>query len=288
MVNAQKQSGIVYSEHDGITKAKAMWDAFVKGDKDTYLSYFADSVWHGQNGSMKRKAKVELLGGFTWWKNEFKNLSIVDDTPAFPDAIQYKKGDLFVQDWVRISATHEKSGINLDWPVHNLYHFDKSGKIDGLHQYFNNDIFTEINNSLKTIENGTDYINHPYIVTVRKLVNAYCNEDIDAMLQYYAKNADFYDISNKFGVVVPLEEKMKFNKADFADLSNIKLQQFGYPDCIYYAKDDVYTVYSWWSLSFTNNKGKKYSQIPVMLSHTFNKEGKITSETVFRSINHLE
>jgi hypothetical protein len=38
-VNAQKQSGIVYSEHEGITKTKAAWAAFLKGDKDKFLSF---------------------------------------------------------------------------------------------------------------------------------------------------------------------------------------------------------------------------------------------------------
>ena len=54
-VNAQKQSGFVYSEHEGITKTKAMWAAFLKGDKDTFLSFFADSVWSGNNGTVEKK-----------------------------------------------------------------------------------------------------------------------------------------------------------------------------------------------------------------------------------------
>jgi hypothetical protein len=56
-VNAQKQSGIVYSEHEGITKTKAAWAAFLKGDKDKFLSFFADSVWNGNNGLVEKKSQ---------------------------------------------------------------------------------------------------------------------------------------------------------------------------------------------------------------------------------------
>lgn len=288
LVNAQKESGIVYSEHDGINKTRALWAAFLKGDKETYLSFYADSVWNGNNGPVDRKTREQFAGMMAWWNKEFKNLAITDDKPAFPDAIQYKDGGLFVQDWLRITGTHEKSGINVNWPFHNVYHFNEDGKIDVLLQYYNDDLFTEIDNSAKTVENGTIYINHPHIVTVRKLVNAYCNEDIETMLKYYSPDAIFTDLSNKVDVVTSLKDKMNSNRSTFADLSDIRLEQIGYPDCIYYAKGDLYTVYSWWSLSFTNNDGKKYSKIPVMLSHTFDKEGRIAYENIYLSTNHLQ
>lgn len=285
---AQKESGIVYSEHDGITKTKALWAAFVKGDKETYLSFYADSVWNGNNGKMERITKEQFGRMMDWWNKEFKNLAMTDDKPATPDALEYKEGGLWVQDWMKLIATHEKSGINLNWAVHDVYHFNKDGKIDILLQYYDPTPFTELNNSGRTIENGTVYINHPYIVTVRKLVNAWCNEDIETLKKYYSPKAVFTDLSSKAGIIVSLEEKMNRNRTTFASLDNIKLEQYGYPDCIYYAKDDNYTVYSWWTLSFTNKEGKKYTDIPVMLSHMFDKEGKIAAENIYLSSNHLE
>jgi hypothetical protein len=66
------------------------------------------------------------------------------------------------------------------------------------------------------------------------------------------------------------------------------MRQFGYPDCMYYAKEDNYVVYSWWILTCTaKNSGKKI-EIPLMLSNTFNKEGKIVDEMAFYSSNHLQ
>ncbi len=288
MVNAQKQSGIVYSEHEGITKTRAAWTAFLKGDKDTFLSFFADSVWNGNNGAVVKKAREQFVKTIEWWNKEFKNLTVADDKPAFPDAFQYKGGELFVQDWLKITGVHEKTGINLNWAIHNVYRFNKNGKIDVFLQYYDNSIFTEINNSSRTIENGTVYINHPYIVTVRKFVNAYSAEDIEALKTFYSPKAIFMKSDFKAGKTINLEAKMKEDKEVFANCDNIVFQQVGYPDCIYYAKDDIYTVYSWWKLSFTTKDGKMKKDIPVMMSHSFDKEGKISAEFVYTSSNHFQ
>lgn len=287
-VNAQKQSGIVYSEHEGINKVKAMWAALIKGDKDTHLSFFADSVWTGNNGSVEKRAKEQFVETLEWGKRELKNVSVVDDKSASPDAIQYKDGELFVQDWLRLKGTHEKTGINLNYAVHNVYHFNKAGKIDAFLQYFNTDVFTEIDNSSRTIENGNVYINHPYIVTVRKCVNAYCAKDIETLKTFYSPKTMFMKSDFKAGKPINLEEKMKEDKGFFALWNNITLQQVGYPDCIYYAKNDNYAVYSWWKLSVTSKDGKTKKDIPLMMIHGFNKNGEIMYESTYLSSNHFQ
>ena len=237
---------------------------------------------------MKKKSREQLVRTIEWWNRELKNLSIADDKPAFPDALQYKGGELFVQDWLRITGVHEKSGINLNWAIHNVYRFNKNGKIDLFHQYFDNSIFSEINNSSRTIENGTVYINHPYIVTVRKCINAYCAEDIETLKTFYSPKAIFWKSDFKADKTINMETKMKENKEVFATYNNITLQQVGYPDCIYYAKDDIYAVFSWWKLSFTTKDGKQKKDIPVMMSHNFDKDGKISGEFVYLSSNHFQ
>lgn len=287
MVSAQKENGTVYIEHEAIAKTKALWAAFVKGDKETFLSFFADSVREGANGIINLRAKKYFGGYIDWWSG-VDQLAVKDDTPAFPDAIKYKEGGLWVQDWLKISGIHKKTGINIDWPVHNLYRFNKEGKIDLIRQYFDNKMFDEINNSQRTIENGTVYINHPYINTVRKLVNAYCAGDIETMTDFYTPKTMFWKSDGKANEFLNLEEKMKENKETFANYNNIKLTQIGYPDCIYYSKDDNFIVYSWWILSCTTKDGKKKSDIPVMLSHDFNKEGKINREFLYLSGTHFE
>jgi hypothetical protein len=66
------------------------------------------------------------------------------------------------------------------------------------------------------------------------------------------------------------------------------MKQIGYPDCIYYTKDDSYVVYSWWVLTGISKTSGKKVELPIMLSDTFNKEGKIVNEYAYYSSNHFE
>ena len=125
-------------------------------------------------------------------------------------------------------------------------------------------------------------------MTVRKLVNAYCAKDLDKLLSFYSPKAQFSSLSDKFGKFKNLEAKTEELKTTFRDNSEIKLVQFGYPDCIYYETGNVYTVYSWWKLSVTDKDGQKKTDIPVMLSHTFDKDGKVVDEAVYISSNHFQ
>lgn len=287
MVNAQKQSGIVYSEHEAIGKTKAMWAAFLKGDKETYLNFYADSVWNGNNGSMERKAREQFGGMMDWWNNEFNNLSIVDDKPAFPDALQFKEGGLFVQDWLRLKGTHKKTGVNLDWPIHDMYHFNEKGKIDVLLQYYDPSYFTEIYNSQRTIENGVVYKFHPCINIVRKAVNAYCAKNADAMFEYYSPDAVFSNLVLTNNQTYGVEAMKKEMKNNFENQNNIVMVETGHPVCVCYEKENN-VVYSWWLFSYTTKKGVKKSGIPIMMTDIFNPDGKIMSEAVYYSSNHFE
>ena len=286
LVNAQKENGTVYSDHESIAKTKALWAAFLKGDRETYINFFSDSVVSITNGIRSKKPRADLGASIEWWKG-VENLSIRDDTPAFPDAIQYKEGGLWVQDWLRISGTHQKTGINIDLPAHNLYRFDKAGKINLLSQYYSNNVFQEISNSQKTIENGTVYINHPYIITVRKLINALCAKNMLAWSEFFDPKATFFNIMMKTDKVNDFSTQKKEIETIFSNHKSITMNQQGYPDCIYYSKEDYYVVYSWWIVSYETSGGKKKSNVPMMYSHTFNKEGKITSEMCYLNSNHF-
>lgn len=286
-VSAQKENGIVYSEHEAINKTRAMWDAFAKGDKESFFNFFTDTVNYTINGRSSKRPIRDFAPNIVFWQG-LTNLSFKNDTPSVPDAIQYKKGGLWVHDWIRATGIHKETGINIDLPFSNAYQFNKEGKINTWIQYADMAALNEIGKSKQTIENGTVYINHPYIVTVRKLVNAYCAKDIETMTSFYTPKAIFWKSDGKVNEFINLEEKMKENKQTFASHDKIKFTQVGYPDCIHYSKDDTYVVYSWWELSFTTNEGKKKSNIPVMVSHDFNKEGKIIREFLYLSGSHLK
>ncbi len=285
---AQENNGVVYSKHPAIEKTKNLWSAFVKGDKAAFGAFLADTMVAIRNGSDDVIKKEDYVAGLDWWSTEFENLKVVDDSPAYPDAIDYKKGGLWVQDWLLITGTHKKSGINLNLHMHNLYSFNKAGKIAAIFSYYNNDQFEEINTSGSIQENGKIYINHPYIVTVRKAVNAYCSQNLDALAGYFSPNASFSNSTMKWGESKDLTARKKAWAENFANSDNIKMKQVGYPDCIYYAKNDSYTVYSWWVWSGTTKKDGKKVEFPLMLAHSFDKDGKIISEDSYYSSNHFE
>lgn len=284
----QKENGTVYSEHELIDKTKDVWSAFQSGDKEKYLSYFADSIGLMRNGDYMVIPRTNFGNNVSWWSENIENLSIKDDTPAYPDAIVYSDGGKWVQDWLMITGTHEASGINLELRLHNLYAFNDEGKIAMLVQYYDDDVFEEINNSGTKRENGKIYINHPYIVKVRKLVNAYCAEDKVKMLSFYSDNARFANTAMDMQESIGKEERAKTLDDQFSGLDDIKMKQVGYPDCIYYAQSNDYTVYSWWEYSFTIVESGKKVTMPLMLSHTFNNDGEIVMELAYYSTNHID
>ena len=80
--------------------------------------------------------------------------------------------------------------------------------------------------------------------------------------------------------------KVKMMVVYFNDEVKFKMEQVGYPDCIYYAKNDIYGVYSWRNLIVIKD-GKKH-EIPLMLSHDFNDEGEVVRYHVYTSDNHFD
>lgn len=285
---SQKKNGVVYSEHEAITKTQELWKASVEGDEAKYRSYFADSAYIVRNGSNPKKtANADIGKGLSKWSSGFENFKVRDYTPAYPDAIEYKEAGTWVQDWLLMTGIHKESGIVLDVPLHNIYSFDEDGKITMMSMYFNNDVFEEINNSKGIKENGTIYINHPYITTVRKTVNAFVARDIETMASSFSPEARITFSSMKQGESKNLEEyKTYLTNRYFKDELTYKMEQVGYPDCVHYAKGGQYVVYSWWKILIKKD-GKKYD-LPLMMSHDFNDDGEIVRMHIYASSNHFE
>ena len=285
---SQEKSGTIYSKHESIDITKELWKAFVNGDEETYRSFFADSAYMLMNGNPEPKtSNAEISKGVANWVGAYENLKVGDQKPAYPDAMEYKEGGVWVQDWLLMTGIHKKTGIILNLPIHNLYSFNDEGKVTAMISYFNNDVFEEIANSQKTRENGKVFINHPYIVTVRKAMNAFVAKDMDKWASFFSPKARFSTLS------MPLEESMSLDeykeamaKMFFKDDLKFKVEQVGYPDCIYYEKSDNYIVYSWWKMIYKMD-GKLF-EYPFMLSHDFNDEGMIIYENIYVSSNHLE
>lgn len=287
VVYAQEENGTVYKEHEAIEKTRALWTSFTEGDKSAYQGFFADSVFVFVNGKMNPMVRSEMGANIDWWQTEVKNLKVGDHKPAYPDAIEYSTSGTWVQDWIKVEGIHIKTGIHIDMHLHNLYSFNEEGKVTSMHHYFDNSVLEEITNSTAKRENGKVYINHPYIVTVRKMINAFVvDRDVDSWASYCTPNARFSSLAQKMGEWKDLDTRKAELKKMLDDGINFKLEQIGYPDCIYYAKNDNYVVYSWWNV--TRVQGDSKIVYPLMLTHNFNKEGKVSRVNMYFSTNHME
>lgn len=287
-VFAQTKNGTVYSEHELIEETRHLWKAFENGDQESFIGYFSDSVKVMRNGEFYALTKEEFGNQLIWWTENISDLSVADDKPAYPDAVVYKDGEKWVQDWLMITGSHNASGINLNLRIHNIYGFNDEGKITMLIQYYNNDVFEQIDNSGSIRENGKIYINHPYISTVRKLTNAYASEDLETFMNFYAEGAEFSNTAMSGKESVDKAAREQEVQESFNQIDDIRFKQIGYPDCIYYELHNDYVVYSWWEYSFTVAATGKEVVMPLMLSHTFNADGKITFEIAYFSTNHFE
>lgn len=285
---SQKKAGTIFSEHEAIEKTKALWEAFITGDEETYRSFFADSAYEINNSRPSpKKANKDIGKGTATWHTNYENLKVGDDKPAYPDALEYKEGGLWVQDWLRMTGIHKKTGIVLDLPIHNLYSFNDEGKITAMISYFENDVFQEISASQTTRENGKVYINHPHIVTVRKAMNAFVAKDREAYASFFSPKARYSNSTMDLYESIPIEEYLDaLSERYFNDDIEYHVEQVGYPDCIFYEKSNYYVVYSWWKMVVKVDDRK--SEFPFMMSSDFNDEGKIFYMRLYVSSNHLD
>ena len=205
-LQAQTKNGTVYSEHELIDKSRDLWSAFVNDDIELLLSLYADSVHLFVNGDYSKISRESFESVINWWKG-VSNKKATDDKGTSPDAIEYDEEGAWVQDWIRLTGTHDKSGVKINVQVHNLYLFNEEGKIVAFHQYFDDSFFEEISkrlnpstlsaedqeyilNNYKVVEekwnNGdrTAYINRYNEKTFYMLPNQEMLEGIDAIKAY--------------------------------------------------------------------------------------------------------
>ncbi|MFV0593059.1 MAG: nuclear transport factor 2 family protein [Draconibacterium sp.] len=119
-------------------------------------------------------------------------------------------------------------------------------------------------------------------------MNAYAAKDMETMLGFYTDNARFGSTESQWNTTTDFETRKEETKAMFEKIKDIHFTQSGYPDCIYYAKNNRYEVYSWWEYSFTYVESGEKVVMPLMLSHSFNDDGKIVFEQAYYSTNHFD
>lgn len=134
-------------------------------------------------------------------------------------------------------------------------------------------------------ENGTIYIKHPYIDAVNNTTKAYLAKDEAALKTLYSDTAKWWASGMK--KFIPIADAMKTWMTDFDYYTDVKQDQFGYPDYLHYKKDDSHTVQSWWTWSGKSKKTGEVLKIPMVVFDDFNKDGKIVREYIYGDFSKM-
>lgn len=288
----KKKNGTVYLEHPALDAVDQMQQAWMAGDADKVATYLSDDFksYYGSNVNKDRKGQ-EKENFLKQVKSLPENLSYVSLQPsqgAFPDAIEYKDGDIWVQTWDHMKAIHNKTGVKLDMPFHRLYKLDEKGKINILINYYENRMFWEIGESYSDRENGTIYNHHDNINSVRRMMGAFENADFETAYSYFDDDCRFNSLELPDGETMSLEEVKERNKKMWEAYDFNSIDVVGYPDYLEYDLRDGRVVQSWWKFRMTRKSDGKKFIVPAMYTHNFNEDGKIVGSNAYVSTKVLD
>jgi ketosteroid isomerase-like protein len=289
----KKKNGTIYIDHPAINTVEALTKAFAEGDAEKVGSFLAEDYksWDGTspNKDYKPGTKESAMKSVTWWRENIDYFSIEPTKGAYPDAIEYKDDDqkdvIWVQTWNQIKGVHNKTGIKIDMPVHRLYTVNKDNKIEMSIDYSDNTVWQELRQSFVSRENGTIYNHHDNINSVRRMMAALENNDMDKFYSFFDENAMFRNIhmpSETKGMT--LEEEKEGMKKMMENFEFVSIDVQGYPDYLNYELGNAKVVQSWWKLKMKRKSDNKIVELPLFLINNFNDEGKISSEIAYYSL----
>ena len=288
MYSQTKKNGKIYSEHPAIVVVEAMQQAFIKGDTTALAGFLHDEfrAINGMNSNPDAKgaSKQNFINQSKFWNNNVNYLSIERSEGAYPDALEYDDGQIWVQTWDQMTGMHKGTGVKLDMPIHRLFTLNKDNKISRMITYDDGVVFRGIGEARNPRTNGNLYNQHENINTVRKMVGGLEHGDSDAAFSYFTDNARFTNLDMPRGESNTLEqEKENFNKMlESWDIDSIDI--VGYPDYLEYEIGNGKVVQSWWDFNVKRKSDGKKVSIPVLLIHDFNDEGKITREAGYYTV----
>lgn len=286
---AQKKNGTVYIEHPAINVVTEMTKAFVAGDSAKVASYLTDN-FKDYNGTSTNPAdsginKSAYARMAKNWYNSLDYFSIAPSKGSYPDAIEYIKDNkedvVWVQTWEDLKGVHKSTGVKVSMPMHRLFIVDKNNKIKTIIEYTNAMAGNEINQSFAERTNGTIYNHHEFINTIRKMIYAMENKDMEKAYSFYDAKARFSDLSMPYGKSISLNESKAGDKVFFDKYEIKSVDMIGYPDYLHYELGDSHVVLSWWNFHFIRKSDNKEFSVPVHFSDDFNKDGKIISEMAY-------
>ena len=287
-LNSQKnKNGSVYDKHPAIDLVNSFNQAWVTGDIEKASSYLAEN-FRVRNGNSVNKDdeganKQQMINNMRWWYNNNSYLKFTQDKPAYPDAIEYKKGgQVWVQSWDRLYAVNNQTGVKFDDPVHRLYMLTEDSKqIRLIFEYNNQNTFRKRNDAWpgNDMKNGVIYMNHEYINRVRKLQYAYFHGDVEKAMSYFHEDAMFRDINE--AEAMNSEQILVRDAKMFENWDVSSLDEVGYPDYLEYDWREAKVVMSWWNFRMVRKSDGKKVTVPVHFSDRFDNDGKIVWRTSY-------
>jgi ketosteroid isomerase-like protein len=279
---SQVKSGVTYSEHPGydvVTESYRIWESGTEADLRGIYTEDA-KIWGP--GDDEAGTVDDEVKGMIWWQENF-DISFTNMDPATPDIIKYKgeKG-VWTLDWMIFTGVNKESGDTVSGQLHTANYVNEDGKIEMTLNYFDRESMgAQIQASLGMHRNGRVYDEHPLIEKLNQMVAHFEAGEIEQLTTYFAADATFNRLSTMGETPLTLEERIETWNASVAQNSVRDLVQYGYPDAVYYARSDSWTVYSWWWANNTNAETGEVTKKFLHLVHNFNSEGKVTSEGVY-------
>ncbi len=289
----KKKNGTIFLEHPAIDVVNSFHTAFVAGDHEKVGTYLAEDfkVFNGAgtNKDAKGRNKEQFLEQVTFWKENFDYLAISPSEGAYPDALEYKDDkQVWVQTWDHLKGVHNKTGVKLDMPLHRLIKLNKDLKITRIVNYTNDRVYYEIGQSFEDRKNGTLYNHHDNINSVRRMMSAFENNDLEKAYGYFAEDARFNSLELPDGETLSLEETKENNKKVLEAFELNSIDLVGYPDYLEYDMRDGKVVQSWWKFRLTRKSDSKKIILPALYIHDFDDEGKIINSSAYISTKVLE
>jgi len=292
MYSQTKKNGTVYNEHPAIDAVEAFEQAFYAGEVDKMASYLADDFKSYQGTSTNKDAKGRdkewMKGASKWVSENWSYISYTRTSGAYPDAIKYKGDDgLWVQTWDDFKALDNATGVTLDSPVHRLYQMTSDNKIKVMITYDNDLPWAERRRSFAPRTNGTIYNHHDNINTVRLMMGALANADVEKGFSYFTDDAEFTNLDMKRDDSHTVAEEKEMFEGMIKDWNIESIDVVGYPDYLEYEMGGAKVVQSWWDARMTRKSDGKKVIMPIMLIHNFNDDGKITREAGYYTAQAL-
>lgn len=292
-LQAQKNNnGKIYDEHPAIDFAESFLEAYVAGDENKLRSMATDDFIAYNALTTNKDDKGNSIDVFVnqskYWSSNLLGFSLNRRGSSYPDALEYKRSGLVVYTFDVFRGFDKTTGFKFDMPFDCTFFFNKEGtKIKNVLIQTNMRLFQKYQETFETMTNGTLYKGHPDISKVRKMLAHLELGNFDSIFEDFTDTSRFYDINMPYGTFMSLEENKASLKSGLERFEIESIDEVGYPDLLDY-EGSQHVVISWWTYRLKEKKKDKRIKLSVHLQHTFNNDGKITSEISYYNGSLLE